>query len=372
MEHREFEKLINSMRLYLAFLYQPEALEHLLEKFGDPENIFRHSPEELEALSGIPKTAKASLGNRRFLESARRELERAGKEGVHVLLRGSPAWPANFSGLPGMPLLLFSRGRILPADSRAVGIVGSRRPSRYGLQQAERFAAELAALGVTVVSGLARGIDAAAHLGALEAGGRTIAVLGSGLGRIYPREHLDLARRISGAGALLTEFPWETPPRQFHFPHRNRILSAVSLGVLVVEGGERSGSLITAQWALEQGREVFALPGRIDSSETRGSLRLIQDGARLVVEPEEIVEILGILVPSGGPRKNSGQSQRGGPALRPLPVYLAPLFEEEDAWHADRIIHRLGRPPGEVLAELSRLESEGLLQRLPGGAYTLR
>jgi DNA processing protein len=325
--------------------------------------------------------------------AARNELERTLREGVQVICRDDPPWPVNLQGLPGMPLLLFLRGSLLPADARAVGIVGSRRPSPHGLRQAERFARALAARGFTVVSGLARGIDAAAHRGALAAGGRTLAVLGSGLGRIYPREHQDLARQIAGQGAVLTEFSWDSPPRQFHFPHRNRLLSALSLGVLVVEAGERSGSLITADWAVEQDRAVFALPGRPDET-TRGGLRLIQDGAQMVLDPEEIIECLGCNRQQGGvealvePARESraippegsppGRGRCEGPGtfsadrVRPeIPARLAALFREEDAWFSDRIVERLARPPAEVLAELSRLEAEGLLTRLPGGAYAL-
>jgi len=358
--------LTDWLRFHLAFLYKPQWIEQLIQKYGAPERFLRAPYREIEDdFPRIPPSVRAAMKGRKTFLAAKMERDRAEREGISILRRECPEWPINLRGLEGMPLVLFSRGRILPRDGAAVGIVGSRRPSRHGLRQAERFAGALASLGVTVVSGLARGIDAAAHRGALEAGGRTIAVLGSGLGRLYPREHLALARRISGSGAVISEFPWDTPPRQFHFPHRNRILSALSLGILVVEAGEKSGSLITANWALDQNREVFALPGRIDCPEARGALRLIQDGARLVIDPGEIAEILGIRARPVGGEKHPPGSDKG----RSLPAHLELLFREEDSWHADQLIERLGRAPGEVLAELSRLEAQGLLLRLPGGAY---
>jgi DNA processing protein len=380
------EKLLVWLEWHLTHLGKPEEVDDFIERLGR----IRASPEDRDA----PRAA-GSQGPLRLLPASGRgpaaseELERTLREGVQIVCRGDPLWPANLQGLPGMPLLFFLRGDLVPGDARAVGIVGSRRPSPHGLRQAERFAGGLAARGFTVVSGLARGIDAAAHRGALAAGGRTIAVLGSGLGRMYPREHQELARQIALRGAVLTEFPWDSPPRQFHFPHRNRLLSALSLGVLVVEAGERSGSLITANWAVEQDRAVFALPGRADDPEARGGLRLIQDGAQMVLCPEEIVESLG--GGDGSAAESSGDAEgirtgrsppggwrEGGPEMcstprprRDLPAHLAALFREEDAWFSDRIVDRLARPPSEVLAELSRLEAEGILTRLPGGAYAL-
>jgi DNA processing protein len=368
MSPSERADLIDWLRFHIAFLYQPHVGQDLLDRLGDPGRALRLPADALEAIPGLAPQHRAALADPRIAVQAGSEIGRVERGEFAVLRRGLPGWPESLDGLPAMPFLLFVRGTVLPADSNAVGVVGSRRPSPYGLRQAARFAAGLAAAGITVVSGLARGIDAAAHRGALEAGGRTIAVLGSGLGRIYPGEHRDLARRVAGAGAVLTEFPWDSAPRQFHFPHRNRILSALSRAVLVVEAGERSGSLITADWAAEQDREVFAVPGRVDAEEARGCLRLIQDGARLVADPEEIAEVLGVRPPKR-PAGEEGPPVRGSRRVRELPAHLAPLFDEEDAWHPDAVIGRLGRPPGEVLAELARLEALGVLSRLPSGAY---
>ncbi len=346
--------LLDWLRFHLAYYGRPAAGDRLLDQFRRPFL----PPADLPA------------------PDAEAELERVRRGGAHVLLRGGAGWPENLRGLPRMPAVLFIRGEILPEDARAVAMVGSRLPSPHGLRQSERFAASLARAGVTVVSGLARGIDAAAHRGALSAGGRTIAVLGTGLGRIYPREHFGLAEEIARAGALVSELPWEAPPRQHHFPHRNRILSGLSLGVLVVEAGEKSGSLITAGWAADQGKDVMALPGRIDLPEARGGLRLIQDGAHLVIDPEDILLLAG-LAPRSEPEISIADghidpAEATENAGEDLPHPLRALFAEEDAWHADRIIERLARPAGEVLAELSRLETAGKLLRLPGGAYARR
>jgi len=370
-QHNHIDSPIDWLRLHLAFLYQPQVAEELLERLGTPRAIFSQSPPPRGSEDGIPPAVRRILEDRRFLAAAGQEAIRSRRDGLSILCRGGPGWPENLRNLPSMPLVLFSRGTILEEDCLAVGIVGSRRPTPYGLRQAERFAGRLAALGITVVSGLARGIDAAAHLSALEAGGRTLAVLGSGLGRIYPRENQDLARRITGAGAVVSEFPWDAPPRQFHFPHRNRILSGLSRAILVIEAGDKSGSLITAEWAAEQGRDVFVVPGRVDGPEALGSLRLIQEGARLVVDPEEVAGVLGVAV-SGTPAPavfNDGAGNPGA-AAKSLPAHLEPLFAQEDSWHADQLIQKLGRPPGQVLAELFRLEAAGAVRRAPDGSYT--
>jgi len=225
------------------------------------------------------------------------------------------------------------------------------------------FAAGLTHRGFTVVSGLAAGVDGEAHRASLASGGSTVAVLGAGLDRIYPYQHRQLAHSIleSGRGALVTEFPFSSPPRSFHFPLRNRILSGLSDALLVVEAGERSGSLITASHALQQGRTIYVVPGRI-GPEAIGGLRLLADGATPALEPADVLPFCGNpLVPE--------VQARATPLGGPYGLALDRLFREEDAWHPDQIAERLGAPPAAILAELTRLELEGLLERLPGGAY---
>jgi DNA processing protein len=271
-----------------------------------------------------------------------------------------------------MPLVLFARGEWLDVDWPAIGIVGTRRPSAYGVRQAQRFASCAAARRVTVISGLARGVDAAAQTAALDSGGRTIAVLGSGLGRVYPPENRRLAETIAGAGngAVVSEFPFLAPPRSFHFPQRNRLISGLSHLLLVIEAGARSGSLSTVEWALRQGRQVAALPGRVDQPQAIGALQLLRDGATPALEPDEILE----MVQPGGAdrlRKTCGDVPTAaidGPLARPL----ADLFAEEDSWHADQVAARLGIDPSSILAELTRLEIAGVLRQEPGGGYCLR
>lgn len=201
-------------------------------------------------------------------------------------------YPANLKYIYDPPSILYIKGNILPEDTIAVAVVGSRRATYYGLKNAENLGFQLAAGGITIISGLARGVDSAAHRGALKARGRTIAVLGSGLNKIYPRENEELVEEIAQNGAVISEFALDTPPLRQNFPRRNRIISGLSLGVVVVEAAKRSGALITANFALEQGREVFALPGKIDSFTSKGTHDLIKQGAKLVESIEDIIEEL--------------------------------------------------------------------------------
>ena len=268
-----------------------------------------------------------------------------------------------------MPPLLFSRGKITAADSKALAVVGSRRPTPYYLLQTRRFSADLCAQGATLVSGLARGVDACAHKAALEAGGRTLAILGSGLGKIYPQENQALAGRIlaENSGALLTEFPFSMRPRPYHFPQRNRLISGLSRTLLVIQAGEKSGSLSTARWALEQGRNIFVLPGRVDEEHNRGGLHLLRDGAGIATSPDDLFLELGL----GDARPRIKRENR-----RPFPGELGgaieTLFQEEDGWHPDALSARLEVPIDSLLSALGRLELEGFILKTPSGFYRLR
>ena len=268
-------------------------------------------------------------------------------------------------------MVLFSKGELKPGDSKALGIVGSRRPTPYSLRQADRFASDLAGLGATIVSGRARGIDTRAHRSALECGGRTVAVLDSGLGRIYPRENRTLAERIlgDGTGAILNEFPFSMQPRTFHFPQRNRLISGLSMTLIVIEAGRKSGSLITARWALEQGKNIFVLPSRVDEEHNRGGLHLLRDGAGAAISPRDLLLELEITDP---PQQRGGKS-RSTP--KPFPGELGgpieALFKEEDGWHPDALSARLGVPCGPLLAALCRLEMDGYILKTPSGFYRM-
>lgn len=282
--------------------------------------------------------------------------------GSQLIRWGDPGYPAPLRALAHPPQTLYVRGGWRAEDAHAVAVVGSRRASPYGVAVAEWLGRELARCGVTVVSGLARGIDGAAHRGALEGGGRTIAVLGCGVDVLYPPEHAGLARRIMRAGAVLSELPPGTPPLKQHFPMRNRLISGLALGVVVVEGRERSGAVITADFALDQGREVFAVPGSIFDETSRTPHRLLQQGAKLVTRVEDILDELGLaaLRPLTG----------AGPAAA-LEGIEAEVYGQLDLRprHPDALALRCRRPVAEVSRALTVLEVRGLARALPGQRY---
>lgn len=288
----EFEALL---RLNMTKGIGIRTYKTLQERFGSAEAILEASRAELESVPGIgPKLTNAIVEESRTIDIGA-EIDLAKEKGVQILPYTSEQYPKHLKAIYDPPLVLYVRGDILETDILALAIVGARRCTYYGLSQAERFARLLAQKGLCIVSGMARGIDAAAHRGAMSSRGRTIAVLGCGLGVIYPRENIELAEQIVQHGALVSEFPMKTPPDFRNFPPRNRLISGLSLGVLVVESSLKSGSLITAQWALEQGKEVFAIPGNIDNLYSRGTHKLIKEGAKLVEEISDIIQELGPL-----------------------------------------------------------------------------
>ena len=270
----------------------------LCEHFGSARAALRAPRSELKRVPGIGELTSSAIVEQSRSGAAGEEIEAAASEGVAILPFGSAGYPASLATLHDPPLVLYVRGSLEERDLLGVGLVGSRQATPYGLRQAARFGGELADVGVTVVSGLARGIDTEAHTGALRAKeGRTLAVLGSGVASVYPPENRFLARRIAERGALLSEFPLRSTPVPENFPRRNRIISGLSLGILVIEAGEKSGALITADWAMEQGREVFALPGSVESPMSRGAHLLIRQGAKLAETAADVLEELPPLAP---------------------------------------------------------------------------
>ena len=309
------------------------------------------------------------------------ELALLAKHGVTPVLASDPRYPARLTTIDDPPSLVYLRGQPVPSDANCVAIVGSRSCTAYGKRIAERLAAGMARAGWTVVSGLARGIDGAAHRGALEAGGRTIAVLAGGLSRIYPPEHADLADQVAKQGYLITETPMTVPPQPGMFPARNRIISALARGVVVVEANIKSGALITVTHAAEQGREVFAVPGPVDSDPSAGCLELLRKGARLVRTAEDILEDLrGIAPPDPLPTTKKTMLIDARPVDRGVPTMPEGLDAvSQQLWTAldtPKHVDELARLTQLSVPELSRLlmtlELKRVLKRLPGNLYDRR
>jgi DNA processing protein len=345
----------------------PQTCRALLEHFGTPAQVLDARALSLRAVSGVGPSLAGRIARARAEHDPQAELLRCRQTGVTLIPRGDPAYPQALEEVPDPPCLLYCRGELTPRDALAIALVGSRRCTPYGLRIAARLAAGLARAGLTVVSGLARGIDAAAHRAALAAGGRTIGVLANGLARVYPPEHEALAQEIAaGPGALLSEMPMDQAPLAGLFPQRNRLISGLSLGVVVVEATPRSGSLSTARHALEQNREVFAVPGPVDSLASQGCHRLLRDGARLVESVDDILEELGPLVREVRP--GPGETPVRHPAELLLSDQERSLLGQlgDEPVGVDELIARTGLTAAQVLATLSVLELRRLVRRLPG------
>ena len=295
------------------------------------------------------------------------ELSLARQAGVRVVTREQSGYPKALREIYDPPLALYIRGS-MPSEEVAIAVVGSRHASRYGLQTAERLAYDLALRGVTIVSGLARGIDGAAHRGALKAGGRTIAVLGSGLSIVYPPEHEQLAQQIREQGALVSEYPMTMEPLAQNFPRRNRIISGLSLGVVVVEAAARSGALITAGCALEQGREVFAVPGPITTPTSQGTHHLLKDGAKLVTSVEDILEELRLAPQPVAVAASSASAKTTQPLPEAEQRVLACVSGDEPRY-IDLIAEESGLEMSAVSSLLSQLELRHAVRQLPGKRF---
>lgn len=298
--------------------------------------------------------------------AAKEQRDLAQRSGARLILTGDDEYPRALGAIPSPPPFLLLRGELRGEDAFALAIVGARHATPYGLEIAERLASELAARGVTILSGFARGIDTAAHRGAIAAGGRTIAVLGAGVDVVYPPENRKLVRNILEHGALVSQFPMGTPALPGHFPVRNRTIAGLTLGTIVVEAGERSGALITAGYAGELGREVFAVPGPVTSEMSRGTNRLIQDGAKLVQGWEDVVAEL----PETWRRclKERATAPASAPALEADEGQLLELVGSEPV-HIDGLIGRSGVSSGRTAALLLALELKGRVRQLPGQRY---
>jgi DNA processing protein len=346
----------------------------LLEKFGSPQGVFAAGPEEIATIGRIGRSITTAIPALARSKVAEEVIELCRAEDVEILVEGDTDYPGLLSRIDDPPGVLFVRGGFEPCDALAVSVVGARHASAYGRRVAGQLAGGLARAGYTVVSGLARGIDAAAHRGALDAGGRTIAVLGSGVLEIYPPEHAGLAKDVMRQGAVVSEAPPRAAPQQGAFPARNRIVSGLGLGTVVVEAADRSGALITARLAGEQGREVFAVPGPIDSRMSRGCHALIRDGAKLVQSVDDILDELGPLFETAV--APDGREVRAPAELRlddveqkvlaACDALLADPSETSRSANIDDIVAESELAASQVLAAIGVLEMRRILRRLPG------
>jgi DNA processing protein len=358
---------MTSTEAYIALNMLPgigsARLRRLLEVFHSPERILLARVSELRSIQGIgPEVAEAIVNWESHVDLAA-ELERIAAFGAKVIPHDAPEYPPLLREITSPPILLYVWGDLQPRDLHAIGIVGSRRASHYGLECAKKLGYQLAYAGLTVVSGLARGIDTAAHQGALAAQGRTIAVLGSGLLKLYPSENKLLAEKIAASGAVVTEFSMAVTADTQTFPMRNRIVAGWGSGVLIVEAGFGSGALITASQAIDQGRNVYAVPGQIDRPTAAGSNRLIQQGAKLVSCAADILDDLNILLPRTAAELPAAPDRSA--SLKPDEKLVYDSIGDNET-PIDVIISRSNLPSGRVSSTLLLLEMKRLVKQLPG------
>ncbi len=364
----------STLRVLLASGIGPATLRKLRNHFDTDDRIVGASVREFTLIDGIANKTAAALRHSIDESDPQHELDMMHECGASLIITGDADYPSLLSSIPDPPVALWIRGALSDEDNAAVGVVGSRRCTSYGREQAARFASLLGQCGYTIVSGGALGIDGEAHRGALRAGGRTIAVMGCGLSRSYPPEHRELFEQIVNAGSvLLSEFPMSAEPRAEHFPRRNRVISGLSVGVLVVEAAQRSGALITARLAAEQhGREVMALPGRVDSPASTGCLGAIREGwAGLVTSPTDVLHQLesaghlvrGAIEASGRGAQNADGRVDAPQASDVQQIIVDSLQDAGKAIPIDELARRCGIAISSLMAELTMLEMRGQLKR---------
>ncbi|MBW2060555.1 MAG: DNA-protecting protein DprA [Deltaproteobacteria bacterium] len=354
------------LALYLAPGVGAVRFVRLLEHFKAPRAVFQASVAELVRVPRLPLKVATALARFDWAEEVKKELRRVQSLGIKLMTLEDPVYPPRLKEIYNPPPLLWVDGEISEADYAAVAIVGSRGATAYGREASARLAGELASAGVSVVSGMALGIDSAAHQGALKAGGRTLAILGCGVDVIYPKGNGHLFKQIPKQGALISEFRLGTEPEPGFFPLRNRVISGLSLGVVVVEAGSRSGALITARLALEQNREVFAVPGRVASAKSQGAHALLKQGAHLVETAQDVLDEIA--------------PQIGRISPKPKPMASEPKLEGEagrvwealsgDPLHVDKLGRMTGLTPPRLASLLLDMELNGLIRQLPGMRYT--
>jgi len=347
----------------------PVTIKKMWDHFGDIKHVWEAEKDDIQRIEGINQRAvKAFIEQRGKIDLAG-ELKNVEKSKVKVYTLEDENFPANLKNIYDPPPVLYVKGDIIRSDEKALAIVGTRRASRYGLETARKLAFELASLGITIVSGLASGIDTAAHQGALEAKGRTLAVFGCGVDVIFPAENRDLAKQIESSGALISEFPMGARTEKGNFPRRNRVISGLSLGTIVVEGAYDSGAMITAKDALEQGREVFAVPGNVEADQSKGPHWLIKQGAKLVESVEDVLSelehVLGPYKIRLQPKKEKDISGLSGDEKRIVEALAS------EPKHIDQLANILKMEVSAVSSLLMMLELRGFIKPLPGKFYTV-
>jgi len=346
----------------------PVRVRNLLERFGDAASILRQSSDKLTGC-GLPKDAVENLRRWEEIIDLPAELARIRDFGAEILLPEDPLFPPMLREIHDPPLLLHVWGRLTPRDHHAVGVVGCRKPSTYGTECAKKLSYQLAFSGLTVISGMARGIDTLAHTAALAANGRTVAVLGGGLGELYPPENAGLAEKIAANGAVISEFPMGRLPDKQTFPIRNRIVAGWSEGLLVVEAGGTSGAMITANFALEMGRTVFAVPGQINRPMSVGTNNLIKQGARMVTSAEDVLDEYSLLLP---PSRPDAAPEGPAPVLGERDAVIFALIMATDEIALDELAEKSGLPSHQVSSSVTTLEMKKLVRALPGHRFAKR
>jgi DNA processing protein len=363
---------------WLALTFLPgigcTLANRMLVAFGSPANILSSRPDELQRIPGVGPELAGRIAGEPAQSAARRaadrELRALDRTKVDLVPLSDPRYPFLLRNIPDPPLLLYCRGNTGCLDHPAVAMVGSRSATNYGRRISFTLGRELAEHGICVVSGMALGIDGGAHAGALAGGGRTIGVLGCGIDVVYPRQNRSLFGEVAERGLLVSEYPLGSQPEAYRFPERNRIISGLALGVVVVEATLKSGSLITAGQALDQNREVFAVPGRIDSAKSRGTHRLVQQGAKLVHGVDDILEEFH-LPPAGGQRQGqAGEVREGQQAISDEELRLLSCLDTYPV-NIDELVRLSGFDPAALADLLVRLELRGAVRQLPGQQYEL-
>lgn len=361
----------DELKYWLALLTVPKIgpirYIHLVKRFGSPEKVLSASERELSEQPDVGPILASNIRNKVSWKEAEEQLELLERNQVRIVTFQDQDYPQNLLSIYDPPPFLFAKGEIKKEDENAVAIVGCRSASVYGRRITERIGRELVKRGITIVSGLARGIDSIGHLSALKEKGRTLAVLGSGLDVLYPPENRGLAEQISSSGAVISEFPFGTKPEPPNFPKRNRLISGLSLGVVIVEAGPKSGALLTAHCALEQNREVFAIPGNLGAKNSEGTNRLIKEGAKLVTSVEDILEELRFDTGKEKPTTRMEEEK----ALLDLSEMEKSIFSliSDEPYHIDKIAACTSLDVPQALSALLSLELKGLVKQLSGKMF---